>query len=100
MNSRKTANLLTMCIKAGKIIKGFDSVCDAIKNNMAYCILTASDASEKTIKEISFVCEKYSIPLIKTELSKDELSHICGKVTAVIAVCDKGFSDGFSKISS
>ncbi len=100
MNSRKTANLLTMCIKAGKIIKGFDSVCDAIKNNMTYCVLTASDASEKTIKEISFICEKYSVPLIKTELSKDELAHICGKVTAVIAVCDKGFSDGFSKLNS
>lgn len=100
MNSKKTANLLTMCIKAGKAVKGFDSACDSVKNGMAYCILTASDASEKTVKETNFICEKYSVPLVKTELSKDEMAHICGKVTAVIAICDKGFANGFSKINT
>ena len=87
MNSKKTANLLTMCIKAGKAVKGFDSACD-------------SDASEKTVKETNFICEKYSVPLVKTELSKDEMARICGKVTAVIAICDKGFANGFSKINT
>ncbi len=100
MNSRKTANLLTICIKAGKIVKGFDSACDAVKNGTAYCILTASDASEKTVKEAGFICEKYSVPLIRTELSKDEIACLCGKVTAVIAVCDKGFAEGFAKINT
>lgn len=98
MNSKKTANLLTMCMKAGKTVKGFDSSCDAVKNGTAYCVLTASDASEKTVKEIDFICRKYSVPLIRTELSKDEIGQLCGKVTAVIAVCDKGFADGFAKI--
>lgn len=100
MNSKKTANLLTMCIKAGKTVKGFDSVCDAVKNGTAFCVLTASDTSEKTVKEAGFICGKYSVPLIRTELSKNEIAHLCGKVTAVIAVCDKGFADGFSKINT
>lgn len=100
MNSRKTANLLTMCIKAGKTVKGFDSACDAVKNGTACCILTASDTSEKTVKEVRFICGKYSVPLITTELSKDEMAVLCGKVTAVIAVCDKGFADGFAKINT
>lgn len=100
MNSRKTANLLTMCIKAGKTVKGFDSACEAVKNGTACCILTASDTSEKTVKEVRFICGKYSVPLITTELSKDEIAVLCGKVTAVIAICDKGFADGFAKINT
>lgn len=100
MNSKKTANLLTICMKAGKTVKGFDSACDAVKNGNAYCILTASDASEKTVKEAGFICGKYSVPLIRTELSKNEIGQLCGKVTAVIAVCDKGFADGFIKINT
>lgn len=100
MNSKKTVNLLTICMKAGKTVKGFDSACDAVKNGTAFCILTASDASEKTVKEAGFICGKYSVPLIRTELSKNEIGQLCGKVTAVIAVCDKGFADGFIKINT
>lgn len=98
MNSKKTANLLTICLKAGKTVKGFDSVCDAVKNGNSFCVLTASDASEKTVKEISFICGKYSVPLFRTELTKEEIGMLCGKLTAVIAVCDRGFADGFAKI--
>lgn len=98
MNSKKTANLLTICIKAGKAVKGFDSACDAVKNGTAYCVLTAADASEKTVKEADFICKKFSVPVIRTGLSKEEIGSLCGKVTAVIAVCDKGFADGFIKI--
>ena len=100
MNSQKTANLLTICIKAGKAVKGFDSACESVRNGTAYCILTASDASEKTVKEAEFICNKYSVPILNTGLSKDEIGNLCGKVTAVIAVCDKGFADGFIKISN
>lgn len=98
MNSKKTANLLTICLKAGKTVKGFDSVCDAVKNGTAFCVLTASDASEKTVKEIAFICGKYSVPLFRTGLTKEEIGMLCGKITAVLAVCDKGFADGFAKI--
>ena len=55
---RKTADLLTICIKAGKTVKGFDSSMDAVKEGKAFCVLTASDASPKTVKEVDFVCER------------------------------------------
>ena len=44
---RKTADLLTICLKAGKSVKGFDSSMDAVKDGKAFCVLTASDASAK-----------------------------------------------------
>lgn len=102
MNSekkRKTNNLLSVCIKAGKAIKGFDSVKSAVEEGKAYAVLTASDSSEKTVKEIRFVCQKYNVPVLMTELEKAEIGKLFGKDTAVVAVCDKGFADGFGKIA-
>ena len=102
MNSekkRKTADLLTICNKARKTVKGYDSVSEAVKEGKAYCVLTASDASPKTVKEAAFICERFGVQLIGTELTKDELGKFCGKQTAVIAVTDKGFADGFGRIS-
>ena len=59
MNSdpkQKTADLLSICFKAGKAVKGFDSAADAVKNGNAFCVLLASDASAKTAKEADFIC--------------------------------------------
>lgn len=95
---RRTADLLTICFKAGKAVKGFDSAVEAVKSNTAKCVITASDASEKTVKETAFFCDKYNVPLFGSELSKEEIRTLCGKSTAVIAVCDSGFAVGFEKI--
>ena len=102
MNSeqiKKTANLLTVCIKAGKTVLGFDAAVEAVKSKNAYCVLTAGDISEKTLKEAAFFCGKSGIPVIRTGISKSEMSVYTGRTTAVIAVCDKGFADGFKKIA-
>lgn len=44
---RRTADLLTICFKAGKAVKGFDSAVEAVKSSTAKCVITASDASGK-----------------------------------------------------
>lgn len=101
MNSgkkQKTADLLTICIKAGKAVKGFDSTKESVVNGRAYCVLTACDVSLKTLKEVRFMCAKNDIPVLVTELEKAEIGILCGKETAVMAVCDKGFSEGFTRI--
>lgn len=98
--NRRTANLLGICIRAGRIVKGFDSAVEAVRNGTAKCILTASDASDKTVKEVDYYCGKHGVKHLRTELSKSEIGKLCGKETAVIAVTDKGFSDGFEKIIS
>ena len=101
MNSgkkQKTADLLSICIKAGKTVKGFDSVSESVRKKIACTVLTACDASEKTVKEVNFICGKYGVPVFSTELSKAEIGRYCGKDTAVMAVCDIGFAKGFEKI--
>jgi ribosomal protein L7Ae-like RNA K-turn-binding protein len=99
MNSnQKIADLLTICIKAGKTVRGFDSVCDALKSGNVYCVMTASDVSAKTFKEVEFVCHKYNTPHIESGLSKEETGRFTGKQTGVIAVCDKGFAERFIQL--
>lgn len=100
VKARRTADLLSICIKAGRAVKGFDTAVEALKNGTAHCILTASDASEKTVKEVDFHCNKYSVRHFCTELTKADIGRLCGKETAVMAVTDKGFADGFGKILS
>lgn len=97
---RKTADLLSVCLKAGKAVKGFDSMKEAVLSGKVFCVLAASDASEKTVKEARFVCGKAGVPVFVTELEKAEIGRLCGKDTAVIAVCDKGFAGGFEKIAA
>lgn len=100
MNSQqKMINLLTMCRRAGKITIGFDAVCDSVKNKKSFCVMTANDISANTLKEINFICSKYNCMVIDCGLTKEELGFYLGKITAVIAVCDRGFAEGFRKIS-
>ncbi len=97
---RKTADLLSVCFKAGRAVKGFDSMKEAVLSGKVFCVLTAADASEKTVKEARFVCGRAGIPVFVTELEKAEIGRLCGKETAVVAVCDKGFAGGFEKIAA
>lgn len=100
MNSekkRKTADLLSICIKAGKAVKGFDSAKEAVVGRKALCVLIAADASPKTAKEIRFFCEKANVAAYDVLLEKSDIGRLCGKETAVLAVCDEGFAKGFGK---
>lgn len=90
----KFFNLFTMCIKAGKLLKGFDISMDAVKSGDVFLVMTASDISPKTLKEVRFVCEKNkSVKMAELPFSIDELSMSIGKKAGVVAVSDKGFAD-------
>ena len=52
---------LGLCRKSGKLIHGFDPVCDELKNPRSKIagVVIAKDVSEKTQKEMRFFCDKY-----------------------------------------
>ena len=97
--ARKITNLLTICIKAGKTVKGFDSVCTAMKENKISCVLAASDTSAKTLKETAFMCEKYNVKLVEIPVTKEEIGKLCGKQTAVTGICDSGFAEKLAQLA-
>lgn len=88
----KIYGLIGLAARARKIAFGYDSVIDLIKMNKAKLVLVTDDASEKTKKNVSYICDKYNVKLIIFG-KKDKLSHIIGKENkVVIAFKEKNIS--------
>ncbi len=87
---------LGLCRRAGKLTYGFDEVCKALKEGKAFGVFFTADLSEKTAKELRFYCEKYSVPLVRTESTMDEISSVLSARTGIIAILDKGLFDSLS----
>lgn len=93
MNSQqKIINILTMCRKAGKIIPGFDAVKDAIYEGNVSCVIVTEDISDKTLKEIRFICKNCNVDIVELELDSYDMFDVAGKQVVVAAVCDFGFA--------
>ncbi len=89
--------LLTMCMKAGRMVLGMDMAKDACRNGTAFAVFTASDLSEKSLKEIRFHCSRSGTPLYMIRMNMNELGTALGKRSGIIAVTDKGFAAGLAK---
>ena len=78
----------------GKIVSGMDAVVSSIEKHKTKLVIVATDASEKTKKNIRYVCTNNEINVI--ELSTIEmLSHSIGKNNrAIIGITDSNFSNG------
>jgi len=95
---KKFFNLLTICEKSGNLLKGFDVVKEAVEGNKAVCIMTASDISKNTLKEVRFVCrDKKSVNIINLPYSMEDIYLNIGKNARVLAVCDSGFAKKLSE---
>ncbi|MBE6837589.1 MAG: 50S ribosomal protein L7 [Ruminococcus sp.] len=82
---------VTMCRRAGKLQMGMDMTKDACANGVAKGVLVATDISEKSLKEVKFVCKKYNTPIYSLGISMEEVGFKLGKKIGIAAVCDKGF---------
>lgn len=91
MNPRFLSTL-GLCMRAGKLNFGFETVKAAVMNGSVYLLMTASDLSPKTAKETAFVAEKYAVALLSLPVTMDELRSAMGKKTGVLAVTDEGFA--------
>ena len=96
MNNDKTG-ILTMCRKAGKLVMGMDMVKQACNEGSARAVFTASDISEKSLKEARFVCAKNEIPLYRLDMTMDDMWYGLGKKAGVIAMTDGGFAKSCAK---
>lgn len=91
--------LLTMARRAGKVQMGMDMTKDAVKNGVAKAVLVANDVSEKSLKEVKYVCERYGdVKIYSMELSMDEVGYDLGKKVGIVALCDKGFAKKISTL--
>ncbi len=98
MNNR--LGTIGLCIRAGKLVTGFDAVVAEIKSpkRKVSGVLLASDLSEKTKKEVRFECAKADVPVTEIPETLDELRQITGKRTGVMAVLDDGLYGSVTNI--
>ena len=91
-NAILPGNRIVLCRKSGRLIHGFDPVCEELKNPKSKIagVILASDVSEKTQKEMRFFCDKYSALLSQCDCTMDEIKSVLGKRTGVLAVLDEG----------
>ena len=90
--------LLGLTTKSGNIVFGTDACIEKIESKKVNLIIVASDASEKTKKNIKFICDKNNI---KIEIfgTISALSKAIGKNNkAVIGVKNENLANEISNI--
>ncbi len=88
----KIYSMLGIAKKGGNISIGFDATEIDIEKKKSFLIIIASDASDKTKKNIKFICDKYNCQYI--EFGEKEMLGKClgRKVVSVLSVIDKNIA--------
>lgn len=97
--NNKLVGTLGICRRAGHLIIGFDAVKGLFLQGRAALIMTATDLSEKTEKELRFLLKNNDTLLCSLPLSKDTLGAALGlvKPVGIIATDDSGFAASIVK---
>ncbi|QFJ55695.1 L7Ae/L30e/S12e/Gadd45 family ribosomal protein [Pseudobutyrivibrio xylanivorans] len=88
----KALNMISMSMKAGKLVSGEFACEQAIKDGSGFLCIIATDASANTKKSFSNSCEFYNVKYVEYG-TKESLGHAIGKeYRASIVVCDENLS--------
>lgn len=88
---------LTLAQRAGKLVFGFEPAKKAVFDGTLVLLITASDISEKTKKEVLFLADRYELPHIILDAKIDELWYMLGRRAGVIGLTDEGFLKTLTK---
>ncbi len=96
---KNSLGTIGLCRRAGKLIFGFDAVKDEISKPKSAVsgVVIADDLSEKTIKEVRFVCDKYGVEICKPNVTMDEIKGVIGKYTGILGILDEGLFRSITK---
>lgn len=89
----RAAQLLSLCLRAGKLALGYDPVKEAAQKGKASLLVASVGASDNTMKRMRYMAEDYAIPLLTIEESLDDLWYILGKRVGVMCVMDQALGD-------
>jgi len=89
---------LGMAKKAGLLAIGSEAAAVAARRGETKLIITASDASEASVRRAKNNAESNEVPYIAVPFSMFELGQAAGRGSpGTIAFLDKGLADGFKK---
>lgn len=78
--------------KGGFVAIGFDAAALQIQNNKSFLVIIALDASDKTKKNIKYICDKYNCKYI--EFGEKEIlgKNLGRKAVSVLSISDKNIA--------
>ena len=94
----ESTHLLAIAKKAGLLEIGADSVRQAAERGRARLILTAADASDRSVRGARAAAEAADVPCIRLPDTMAELGSLVGRGTpGILAVTDTGLASAFLK---
>lgn len=97
MRRSRTASLLGLAMKAGKLVSGEFLTEKAVKSGKAFMVIVAADASDNTKKMFTDMCTYYKVPLYFWGKKEDLGAAIGRDYRASVALTDAGFRDAVVK---
>lgn len=88
----KIYSMLGIARKGGNISIGFDATVSDVEKSKSILVIIASDASDKTKKNVKFICDKYNCNYI--EFGEKEIigKSLGRKVVGVLSIRDKNIA--------
>ncbi len=95
---KRILGMLGISAKAGKIVCGTDATIQDIQRNKVSLVIVAENASEKTKKNIKYICDKNGVTILEFG-NIDEISKTIGKSNkAIIGIKSKSLSNEIEKL--
>lgn len=94
----KVSGLLGISTKAGKVVCGMDSVLEEIFKKNVKLVIVAEDASEKTIKNIKYYCNKEDVELFIYGTIFENSKSIGKQNKAIIGIKDQNLAEAIKKV--
>lgn len=94
----KVNGLLGLSAKSGNILAGTDLVLDEMFKKRVKLVILASDASEKTKKNMKYYCDKANVEIVIYGTIEENSKAIGKKNKAVLAIKDRSLADAIKKV--
>ena len=91
MRYQKLKGIISICRKAGRLVIGFAPMKEALAGGKVCGVITMSDISPKTYKEVMFFCQKANVPVCPLPMDSEAFGDATGRRAVVAAVTDEGF---------
>lgn len=75
-----------LCMAAGGVKTGVDTVLGEVRSQRAKFVLLATDASDRTKKQVTDKCTYYKVKIYSGGYTGDDIAHLCGKRSSCAAV--------------
>ena len=90
MNNR-VLGWIGLCMAAGGVTTGFDLIIGDVRCGKSKLVLLASDASDRTKKQLTDKCSFHNVKCLECEFTGAEIGHAIGKSeSAAISFSGRG----------